>query len=341
MPSFKAAITLLLITALLSSRAVYAIDESKCPNQWTDPATDTCNPLRYIPNLALNCVAAAIYFILGAILSFWAIRRRARYFLCLPIACWFEGVGFVIRIIFRQNVHRIFTYAIANLLVILPPCAFLAADYVLLGRLVVYLDAGHCIRPLNARLVSRVFILSDVVTFFIQAGGGGLSSVGSFANIGSKIFLVGIAAQLVSFCAFTVLYIVFGIRAHKEKAIWTRPNWKPLYFAMAPTCVFFIIRSVYRTIELSQGYIGYLATHESFLLGLDSLPLILGVSVYCWFWPARYIQFEGNPFKDPQARAGSEAVEQVYPLRMYESEEDQREVYKPYGHQDNHFATSR
>jgi len=47
----------------------------------------------------------------------------------------------------------------------------------------------------------------------------------------------------------------------------------------------FMIRSVFRTIELSQGYVGFLATHEAYVAGLDTLPLFLGIVVYCYFWP--------------------------------------------------------
>jgi hypothetical protein len=50
-----------------------------------------------------------------------------------------------------------------------------------------------------------------------------------------------------------------------------------------------LIRSVFRTVELSQGYIGYLATHERFFLGLDTLPLWLGVTTFVIFWPGKYL----------------------------------------------------
>lgn len=36
-------------------------------------------------------------------------------------------------------------------------------------------------------------------------------------------------------------------------------------------------------------YIGYLATHERYFLGLDTLPLFLGILTYTYFWPGRYI----------------------------------------------------
>jgi hypothetical protein len=46
---------------------------------------------------------------------------------------------------------------------------------------------------------------------------------------------------------------------------------------------------MYRTIELSQGYRGHLATVEAFFYGLDTLPLFLAVSIYVPFWPGRFI----------------------------------------------------
>lgn len=52
-------------------------------------------------------------------------------------------------------------YIVCYLFVVLSPCAFLAGDYILLGRLVQYLDAHHYLRPLRAQLVSWIFIVSD------------------------------------------------------------------------------------------------------------------------------------------------------------------------------------
>lgn len=54
----------------------------------------------------------------------------------------------------------------------------------------------------------------------------------------------------------------------------------------------FLIRSVFRTIELSEGYAGYLTTHEPYYLALDCLPLWLGIVVYTWFWPPRILTEE-------------------------------------------------
>ncbi|WVQ70918.1 hypothetical protein IAR50_000443 [Cryptococcus sp. DSM 104548] len=290
---------LLLVAALGSSPQVYALgDRSNCPDQWADPAHDICNPLRYIPNKALNILAAALFFLVALILSIWAFKRKANYFLAIVVGAWAEGVGFVLRVVLRKNVHSVPLYVICNLFIILSPCAFLAADYVLLGRLVQHLNAQECIRPLKAKRISLLFILSDVTTFIIQAIGGALAVSSSKAKLGGNILLAGIVAQMASFVFFTVVCFLFGLRVRSQaKDIWSTPGWKGLYFALLFTCICFLIRSVYRTVELAQGYVGYLATHEAYLLGLDSLPLLLGIAAYCWFWPGRYLRL-GRKVKD-------------------------------------------
>lgn len=64
------------------------------------------------------------------------------------------------------------------------------------------------------------------------------------------------------------------------------------------------IRSIYRTIELSQGYHGKLATTESFFYGLDTLPLFIAIAIYIPFWPGRYIP-NVNELKEMELEASS------------------------------------
>jgi hypothetical protein len=53
-----------------------------------------------------------------------------------------------------------------------------------------------------------------VVTFLIQAAGGGLSASGTqkTSEVGGNIFLAGLALQLLSFFLFTCLWAVFLFR---------------------------------------------------------------------------------------------------------------------------------
>lgn len=56
---------------------------------------------------------------------------------------------------------------------------------------------------------------STVITFLIQAAGGGLSISKQVktAEAGGNIFLAGIAAQMASFLLFSSLWAMFAIRA--------------------------------------------------------------------------------------------------------------------------------
>ncbi len=133
--------------------------------------------------------------------------------------------------------HRRFTAIRANEVVALPrhqPCAFLAGawtrtshnlhngltlsrpavDYIILGRLSAHLDGHRHLKPFSPRFLTRIFVGSDIVTFCIQAAGGGLSTSQNPASrkAGGNIFLAGLALQLVSFAGFTGLYVAFGWR---------------------------------------------------------------------------------------------------------------------------------
>lgn len=57
----------------------------------------------------------------------------------------------------------------------------------------------------------RIFVGSDICTFLVQAAGGGLSTAqdSKLRDVGSKVFLAGIALQLASFAFFTVVYLMF------------------------------------------------------------------------------------------------------------------------------------
>lgn len=115
---------------------------------------------------------------------------------------------------------------------------------------------------------------------------------------------------------------IYKKRFTGDKQLWHREGWKPLYFALGFTCICFIVRSIYRTAELSGGYISYLSTHEGYFLGLDSLPLLLGIATYIFFWPGNYLQFDGNPFKKSKTRRIEEGA-QMYPLKAGDSYETQ------------------
>ncbi|CAE6422644.1 unnamed protein product [Rhizoctonia solani] len=265
---------------------------------FVDPYNDPYNPLRYIPSNVLTGVSFALYFITATALALCMKKWGARWMLCLVIGSYTFSLGLGLRFGLAKDPHSRGVYIAEYLFVVLSPCAFLAADYIILGRLVAHLDAGRYlfIRP---ERVMKIFLASDLFSFAVQACGGGMSTTNDLdkLRIGQKLFLTGLALQLASFALFSALYIVFLVRVYKSAPeIWHHNppvpwhrNWKTLAAALALSCVGILIRSVFRTIELSEGFRGHLATTESLFYGLDTYPLFVAVAIYVPFWPGRFI----------------------------------------------------
>ena len=91
----------------------------------------SCNPLRYVPNEAINALAAALYFIVAIALTYSEFRSltscsrivnyrwRANYMLCLVIGAYCEGLGLAMRLALRNNLHSQGIYIVMYLFVVL------------------------------------------------------------------------------------------------------------------------------------------------------------------------------------------------------------------------------
>ncbi|KAJ1302858.1 hypothetical protein OPQ81_003160 [Rhizoctonia solani] len=132
----------------------------------------------------------------------------------------------------------------------------------------------------------------------MQAAGGGMTAGdnANMRNIGSKAFLAGLIAQLISFLGYTLIFGLFVYR------LWTlrrdewgyRPrgiinHWLALIAAMGISCQHIIIRSVFRVIENAQGRNGTFATHEQYFYMMDCVVLWVAVSVFVATWPPKYL----------------------------------------------------
>lgn len=153
---------------------------------------------------------------------------------------------------------------------------------------------------IHPRLFKIIFVTSDVITFLIQAAGGGLqtSNGNQQRKLGDKIFLAGVSAQGASYLLFAFVTLVAHVRLIRQDP----KRFSPLNISFTgnPTVLLLdlvyvssvgiIIRSVYRIVENAMGYGGYLYTHEVFTLTLDALPLIIATGVWAIFWPGTLLQ---------------------------------------------------
>jgi len=264
-----------------------------------DPKNDPYNPLRYIASNTLTAIAFALILLVAFAQTYLMFKRGAKWMSAMTIGAYCFAAGFGCRFGLHSHPESKGIYIAEYLFIVLSPCAFIAADYVLLGRMARYLGTdSHLLIP--ARRITVVFIVSDIATFLIQAAGGS-STVSANdqkrIEVGQHIFLAGLALQLLSFLIFTIIYIRFLLRVRRyEPAIWSKDagkkwyiDWRSLAGALFVSCIGILVRSVYRTVELSQGFHGHLGTTEWFFYVLDTLPLFIAISVYLPFWPGRFI----------------------------------------------------
>ena len=77
------------------------------------------------------------------------------------------SIGLATRFGLHANPESRGIYIVENLLVVLSPCGFIAANYILLGRLALWLGCDqHLLIP--RRRITLIFVLSDVFTFLVQ-----------------------------------------------------------------------------------------------------------------------------------------------------------------------------
>lgn len=93
----------------------------------------------------------------------------------------------------------------------------------------------------------------------------------------------GIVFQLASIIVFASFFVrvMWSARIELQKA----KEVQLVALATATSVILIFIRSIYRTIELSQGWSGFLITHEGYFIALDGTMMVLAISIFNLFSP--------------------------------------------------------
>ncbi|KAI0637496.1 RTA1 like protein-domain-containing protein [Trametes polyzona] len=275
----------------------------------------------------LSVIGLILFVAAGLVQSYNMYRWKGKWMLAMTIGCFTYALG-VATISSNLSAHFIFTT--------LSPCAFIAAEYVILGRLARHLQASQHL-AIGAGKVAFVFVMSDVITFAMQGAGTGIEIVqvknliqlGHWVRLSRPIVMLivpmvtlylrqlllgGLALQLVSFLFFTWMVIAFLRRMKRvapekisrdDRYAWYNDG-NMLIWGLVLSCCAIIVRSVYRVVQFaiegnnqSLGLLGGLSSDAYFYL-LDALPMLVAVSVSAVLWPARFITPESMAQKLPE-----------------------------------------
>ncbi|KAL5511880.1 hypothetical protein ACEPAH_5098 [Sanghuangporus vaninii] len=245
----------------------------------------------YDPSKAAAIAAGVVNTILTVLLFLRLFRWKTWWGLCLPIGTFCFSAGFFLRYASAIKTSNLGMFVVSQILTVISPAAFLAFNYITYGRLIRTFATGRdrysLIRP---EKVAKIFIISDVVTFLVQGGGGGLQAQDDSADVGRVILLIGIIVQSLSYVMFYFLFIHSHRTFCKDNKFdeYNFP-WR-LMHVLHVSSVSIIIRATYRVVELAEGNDGYLITHEVFFYVLDTIPLFFATAIYVFFWPGQMIE---------------------------------------------------
>ena len=141
-----------------------------------------------------------------------------------------------------------------------------------------------------------IFCSCDFVSLVVQAVGGGLASDAAGTpngdtKPGTDVMVAGILFQMVSIAAFTVLGVNFLIRVRNNVF---SPKLKLLVAATSFSVVMIFARSVYRCIELLQGWAGFLITREGYFIALDGALMVAAVGIFNICHPSWLLKNDGD-----------------------------------------------
>jgi hypothetical protein len=181
----------------------------------------------------------------------------------------------------------------------LGPAFFAAGIYLNLSRIVVTI--GESNSRITPRSFPRFFIPCDIISLVLQATGGGIASVAAkneeYPDTGTNIMVAGLAFQVLAIAIFILICLDFAIRtlqnphaADEEASAGVadlRPSVKFKGFvaalALATVCIF--IRSIFRVIELAQGWRGELIKNETLFIVLEGALIVVAVLALNVFHP--------------------------------------------------------
>ncbi|KAI1076610.1 RTA1-domain-containing protein [Whalleya microplaca] len=256
---------------------------------------------QYNPSMVAAIIFIIIFAFSASYHSWQLARNRTWYFIPFLIGCLFEFIGYIGR---AMSAHEApdFTknpYIIQSLMLLVGPTLYAASIYMILGRLVVLLEADNysMIKP---RWLTKFFVLGDVLSFFAQSGGGGILATAKDSNTvkrGENVILGGLGIQILFFGFFIVVTLVFHIRIGRRptsKSIILAVPWKSLIWVLYASSTLIMVRSIFRVAEYVTGRDGVLQSNEVYLYLLDGLQMFIVAALFNWFHPSRVVNREAQ-----------------------------------------------
>ncbi|KAK0448337.1 RTA1 like protein-domain-containing protein [Desarmillaria tabescens] len=247
---------------------------------------------RYTP----SAVAAAIFcviFLASTVYMAWKnFRTRSWFFTAMVVGGLMEGIGYIGRILSHSNPEALNPYIMQSILLLVAPALYAASIYVVLGRLMRKLHTER-FSLIRINWLTKFFVTGDVLSFFVQSGGGGFLAGAkdqSDVNLGQTVIIVGLVIQILWFGGFILVSVVFHYRMRVVPIVIEKRSWRTLMYVLYVASAMIMVRSVFRVIEFVQGNDGSIMRNEVWLYIFDAVLMATVIVLFCIFHPSEYLQ---------------------------------------------------
>jgi hypothetical protein len=212
-----------------------------------------------------------------------------------------EAIGYIGRVLSANEAPK-FTkvpYIIQSLLILIAPAFFSASVYMILGR-IIRMVHGEKHSIIRTNWLTKVFVTSDVLSFFLQSGGGGILATAKDLDgfrRGEMIIIAGLFVQLVGFFLFLLVIALFHVRILKaptSASLSATVPWRRFLLVLYFVSALILIRSVFRAIEYIMGYDSVLQNNEYYLYIFDAALMFLCMAALNIWHPSQIINAVGS-----------------------------------------------
>ncbi|KAM0635950.1 hypothetical protein ACHAPW_000985 [Verticillium nonalfalfae] len=221
-----------------------------------------------------------------------------------------QTLGYGGRIMSHFDEEAIGPFVVQSMLILVAPALFAASIYMILGRIIQALHAEH-LSLIPVKWLTKIFVIGDIVSFVLQAGGGGIQAVGTLElyELGEKIIIVGLFVQIVIFSVFMIVTITFHTRlsaAPTPSAVVNTISWRRHLYVLYTTSLLILVRSAFRVVEYLQGNGGYLISHEIWIYIFDAVLMALAMAILA-VWYVGDLEQRNVVYEEPVAISSSTA----------------------------------
>lgn len=284
-----------------ASKASMITEAAKASTIMRDLFNEHANYAGNYPSFGGNLALLILFSIFMVVMIIESVFYHQWWFL----SCWtcgliLEIIGYVGRIMSSHDINNYDAFVMQLCCLTLAPCFMMAGIYYIIAQLaLIYGEHYSVLKPMQ---YSLIFIVCDLISIVLQAIGGGVASSAASqyksADTGSNIMVGGLAFQVLTIGIFQFFWYVLLYRVYKEyktnngenfnpdfKHIRDRNLLLPFICGVSIAVVLVFVRSVYRLIELAEGWHGKLATKEIYFMILEALMVALNSVILCFFSP--------------------------------------------------------